>query len=182
MSSARSLIDHSPTKPPRVFKRSGAMTKVEKDFVAQFVQDQPTEITRSQVTSLAKTMRRSKEAVQELISGVQEKLLTRLDRYADIHFEATEEALALGTDKSLSIATKASEWAISNIGRGGVRAIDKVATPQAQGTQIIIGVKIGGLNDASAGQREIKVLAKKEPLEIVEGETLVEGLPSTTPH
>lgn len=136
--------------PPKVFKRKGGITDAEKNLVSQFVLDQPGELKPSQVTALAKTLNRSKEAVTRLIEEARENFLENANRYIEIHRCAVEDALADGTPKGLEQARLGAEWAIEHMSSGGVRIIE---TPEKAGTgsgvQILVGVRIGGLKDDS---------------------------------
>jgi hypothetical protein len=145
----RSILPPTPapkkkTKTPhQVFNRSGTVSKVEKELVAQFVADQPTEITPKQITGLAMTLRRSKAVIKQLIEDAKENFVVSADRYVKIHMLATEKALADGDNEQ---ALKGSQWALTNIGAEGARVVDKEAAPST-GTKIMIGLKVGGLNE-----------------------------------
>jgi hypothetical protein len=134
--------------PPKVFRRHGKPSKVEKEFVAQFVQDQPAEITPKQVSALARTMRRSREVIRGMIDDAKENFVSNAERYVEIHKEAVEEALAGGTVAGLEAAIKGSQWAMENLSAEGARIVDgnKNSGGNGGGTKIMIGVNLGGLN------------------------------------
>lgn len=134
--------DLAPKKSRRVFKRGGSMSKVEKDFIAQFVQDQPTGITPTQERSLAKVMRRSRETIKSALEEAKDKFVASAERYVDIHRAATEAALATGDNEQ---ALKGSQWALTNIGAEGARIIDK-QTEAPTGSRIMIGIRVGGVD------------------------------------
>lgn len=130
-----------PEKPHKVFKRGGSITDVERNLVTQFVQDQPREMTTSQVNSLAKVMRRSRETVKALVEDAREKFVAAAGMYVDLHREATIAAYETGDNE---VAIKGSQWYLEHVAAEGVRVIDKaVAGPQ--GTKIFIGIKMGGV-------------------------------------
>jgi hypothetical protein len=135
-------VDLAPKKSRKVFKRGGSMSDVEKEFVTQFVQDQPAAITPSQERSLAKVMRRSREAVKSAIEEAKDKFVASAERYVDIHRAATEAALFCGDNEQ---ALKGSQWALTNIGAEGSRIIDKTADAPT-GSRIMIGIRVGGID------------------------------------
>ena len=139
--------DLNPAKKPRkVFgKKRGTPSTFEKEFVAQFVRDQPQEITPRQLTALANTIRRPKETVKRMIEDAKDTFVENVGRYVEIHKQATEKALENGDAKSLEVATRAAAWAIENTSAEGVRLVDKPEKGH-EGTKIQIGVKIGGQN------------------------------------
>lgn len=140
----------SPSKKPKKYKRAGSTTQAEKALVAQFVQDSPQEIQPAQVTALARTLRRSKEAVKAMIDQAKENFVAAGERYTEIHQLAVEQALATGTISGAEVAMKGAQWAMENISAEGSRIIDAVAKGPV-GNRIVVGVKIGGLNDVSVG-------------------------------
>lgn len=149
------------TVPPKVFKRSGSISNAEKALVSQFVQDQPCALTTSQVNGLAKTLRRSREAVRDLIAEVQEGFIEAAPRYVEIHRLATEAALAHGSVGGLEVAQKGAQWFIEKASIDGKGIIEK-ATSAPTGTRIMIGVRIGGT----------KEVVESVVLPVVEGSTV----------
>ncbi len=140
MPSARSVIaKHQKLK----LYRRGAPSKAEKALVAQVVQDFPGEIANAQVTALATTLKRTKDAVKAMIDQAKENFVSEAESYVKIHKQVVETALANGDAKSLDVAAKGAQWAIENIGAEGSRIIDKEASGP-RGVQVMIGVKIGG--------------------------------------
>ena len=139
-------------KAPKVFKRSGAISDAEKNLVSQFVLDQPGELKPTQVTALAKTLNRSKDAVTKMIQEAREHFLEGANRYIEIHRCAVEDALAEGSPKGLEQARLGAEWAIEKMSSGGVRIIEAPEKAgAATGVQIMVGVRIGGLKDETNG-------------------------------
>lgn len=134
--------------PHKVGKRQGGVTKPEKDLVAAFVQDQPREITESQVNGLARTLRRSKDVTKRLIEDARERFVDSAGRYVDIHMQAAEAALVNGDAKSLEVASKAAQWALTNIGAEGTRIVDKPSA-ETNTPKVLIGIKIGGVNSSA---------------------------------
>lgn len=140
---ARSVVAKS--RPTKTFKRGGGITEAEKDLVARFVQDQPRELTTSQVSGLARTLRRSREATKDLIEQAKERFVDSAQRYVDIHRQAVEEALTAG---EFDTAMKGSQWYLEHVGVEGVGIIDKQKAPET-GSKIAIGIKIGGVSEAA---------------------------------
>lgn len=137
------MASKTPPKQRKVFnKRPGQPTAVEKDFVAQLVADQPAEMTNSQVNALARTLRRTKETTRNLIEEAKNRLIDRSSRYADIHIQATEAALADGDNEQ---ALKGSQWALTNISGEGARIVEK-AVEAPTGAKIMIGIRLGGID------------------------------------
>ena len=139
---ARSVI---PRKVHKIFKRRGPVTPTEKEFVAQFVQDQPCEITPKQVTALASTLRRSKELVKQMIEEAKDNFQGAAKRYVEIHKEAIEAALENGDAKSLHVAVQGSQWAMENLSAEGVSIVNKKQESGSGAGRIAIGIQIGGM-------------------------------------
>ncbi len=133
-------------KPPKkVFKRGGSVTEVERDLVTQFVQDQPREVTPSQVRALARVMRRSTDTVKSLITDAREHFVEQADRYVEVHRLAVENALSEGDYEE---ARKGSEWYLTHVSGEGARIIDKQAESGPVGARIFVGLRIGGISEA----------------------------------
>lgn len=130
-------------------RRIGPVTDAERDLVAKFVQDQPAELSTKQVNALSTVLRRTKEKTIELIEQARERLIDSAKDYVNAHKKAIQMALANGDAKSLEVAVRGSQWAMENISEGSTRIVDKGSTGP-QGTQILIGVKIGGMNAEAA--------------------------------
>lgn len=150
-SGARSVLSSKPPAiPPRVFrpksKRAGAPTTAEKSLVAQFVADQPAEVTPAQVSGLARVLRRSKDAVKKMVEEAKENLQASVDTYREIHLQATMDAAADESMKGKQVAIEASQWAMENIAADGVRVVEKTKSEGPSGPRIIIGVKVGGVD------------------------------------
>lgn len=159
MSGARSVINR--TAPPKIFepksKRGGSISKVEQNLIAQFVRDQPREVTTSQVTSLAKVLRRSKEVVKAAIEQARENFASEADFYVKSHKQSVERALAIQTKdgehdpKALDVAARASQWALENLSAEGQRVVDKPSAGKGDmGPKIMVGINLGGLNTPSS--------------------------------
>ncbi len=143
MPGARSVL---PKDIKKTFYRRGAPSKAERAMVAQVVQDFPGELQNAQVTSLARTLKRTKEAVKEMILQAKENFVSEAESYVSIHKRVVETALENGDSKSLEVALKGSQWAIENIGSEGSRIIE-AAKEGPQGMKLLIGVNIGGLRE-----------------------------------
>ena len=147
MPGARSVL---PKRYPRKHKRIGAISKEEKALVADVLANTPGELSTGQVTALATTLRRSKEAVKALIEDAKENFQSKAKRYSEIHIEAAEKALEAGTEKSLAVAVSASQWAMENLSAEGVSIVGKKQDNAPQGGKIMIGIQIGGLKGEPA--------------------------------
>lgn len=143
MPSARSVL--APDRK-KTFYRRGAPSKAEKALVGQVVQDFPGELGPSQVTALAKTLKRTKEAVKAMIEQARENFVSTAESYVDIHKKVVDAALANGDAKSLDVALKGSQWALENIGSDGTRIIEAAKTGPS-GTRVMVGIQIGGLRE-----------------------------------
>jgi hypothetical protein len=137
-------------KPQKVFGRMGPPTKTEKDFVQQFVEDMPGPITESQTRALAKTMRRDPETVARWIEEAGELFAENARFYIETHRNATAAAAAMDSAAGQDVAIRASQWAIEHLSGGGKRLVEKTPAGAPTGTRIMIGVKIGGANEAPA--------------------------------
>ena len=139
---ARSVL---PKHRHQIFKRQGPVSTTEKQFIAQFVQDQPAEITPKQVTALASTMRRSKDLVRQMIEEAKDNFQGAAKRYVEIHKEAIEAALLNGDSKSLHVAVQGSQWAMENLSAEGVSIVSKKQDGGSGAGKIMIGIQIGGM-------------------------------------
>lgn len=130
---------------PKVFnaiRRGGRVSKAEKALMKQFVADQSKEIDRSQTLALAKVMRRSPSMIKEMIQEAREDFVTSGQEYVTIHKQATQEALAAG---EFEPALRGAQWALTNISAEGQRIVDKPESGP-MGAKIMIGIKVGGIN------------------------------------
>ena len=132
------------SKKPR-FKRPGPLTAGEHEIIETFAAEQTTDIAPAQVRALAQTLNRTVDTVKTAIEKARESFVSRAERYVNVHSEATEAALANGDAKSLEVAAKASQWAITNLSSEGKRIIEK-ETGIINVPRVMIAVKIGGLD------------------------------------
>jgi hypothetical protein len=128
------------------YKRAGILTKPEKDLIAAVVLDQPRALEDKQINSLAKGLRRSREAVKNAVLEAKDALLAHAGRYVEVHAQVVEDALSNGDAKSLEVAARASQWAIEHMNADGATIVDK-GPGDSGGVKIMIGVKVGGAND-----------------------------------
>lgn len=145
---ARSVL---PKHRPKVFKRRGPVSQTEKEFVAQFVQDQPTAITPAQITALSTTMRRSKEQIKTMIEQAKDNFQGAAEYYVDVHKRAVDAALENGDAKSLHVAVQGAQWAMENLSAEGVSILNKKQDSGPGAGKIMIGIQIGGIR-----QEEVK--------------------------
>jgi hypothetical protein len=136
------VVPAKKSKPHQVFKRRGSITKVERDFVTQFVQDQPRELSSRQVSALSTVTRRSKAVIKTLIEEARDSFVEQADRYVQIHREAVEGALESGDHEQ---AIKGSQWYLEHVSSEGARIVDKAAAGPA-GTKIMLGISLGGMS------------------------------------
>lgn len=146
-------------------KRAGAPSQVEKDFVAQFVADQPGGLTTRQENALATALRRPRDTVRKMLDEAREIVAGNTVRYANIHLQAAEDALASDSMMGKEVAGKLAQWALTNASLDGKRVIDKAASENT-GTKIIVGVKIGGVNQEAVPKETLIPM-----VQITEGET-----------
>lgn len=132
-------------RPRKVFKRGGGITQPERDLVTQFVQDQPREVTPTQVRALARVLRRSQDTVKSLVEGAREHFIEQADRYVEVHRLAVEGALL---DGDFQEARKGSEWYLEHVSGEGARIIDKQVDTGPAGTRIFVGLRIGGISES----------------------------------
>ena len=142
-------------KPRKHFKRGGSVTSREKELVAQFVMDQPAEVTPTQERALARVLRRSPAVIKTLVAEARENFVAGAGRYVEVHMQATEQALANGDPKSLEVAARSAQWALTNISAEGERIVEK---PEASGggPRVMVGIKFGGANTEQVTVDEAK--------------------------
>ena len=133
-------------KPRKRHKKLGSFTDAEKTIVEDIVAQSPGGLNTSEVNALARVLRRNREIIKAAVIEAAETLADRAGRYADIHLQTTEAALANGDAKSLEVAARASQWALENISVDGVAVVEKKAD-KPTGPQINIGVIVGGKNE-----------------------------------
>jgi hypothetical protein len=145
LASSRTLLHPDPHYRKKPFKKPGAPSKLDKALVAQVVAvaEVTTPVSTQQITALTKTLRRSRASIKKMLEDAKEQFVESAGDYVTIHKEATEQALAEGDNET---AAKAAQWAMTNMSFDGARIVDKVQT-ESTGTRIMIGVKLGGLND-----------------------------------
>lgn len=142
-------------------RRIGTPSVAEKNLVAAVVIDNPGELKPSQITGLAKALRRSPAAIQSMIEDAREKFQGNAGRYVDIHIASTEAALKNGSVAGLEVAQKGAQWAIERASGAGQRVLDpKVGAGESgpTGPRIIVGIRIGSV-DQPKGVTEIPIEA-----------------------
>ncbi len=132
-------------RPAKVFKRQGKLSEAEVDLVTQLVQDQPREMPESQINALAKGLRRSRARIKEVVENARDRFVEQTDRYVDIHRQATEGALDTDDFKTAQLG---AQWFLENVAAEGARMIDKAKVEAPKGTQIMIGIRMGGTTEA----------------------------------
>ena len=114
-------------------RRTGGPSVAEQNLVTALVLDSPTEVKPSQVTALAKALRRSPAAIKGMIEKAQESFRSKAQRYVDVHMEATELALAGGTVAGLEVAQKGAQWALEL----------STAEPEAEPSSVVYPARTG---------------------------------------
>jgi acyl-CoA reductase-like NAD-dependent aldehyde dehydrogenase len=141
MSSARSVLK----TPQKSYKRYGVPTDADKAVVAQMVMDHPSEVSTKQVNALAVALRRPRHVIKELVERARENFVSHAEDYVRLHFETTQKAAEQDDPKALDAALRGSQWALEHMGAEGVRVVEK-AGPTEKGSKILIGIKVGGID------------------------------------
>ena len=144
---ARAVLHPKPPFSKKRHRRDGPPSAEDVKIVEGIVANTPGGLKDADVKALAKVMRRSPEVVQGLIVNAREKFLGSASRYVEIHMSAVESALADGSAAALEQAIKGSQWAIENLAAEGQRIVDKPEKNSGAGVKIMVGVKVGGLNE-----------------------------------
>ena len=146
----------------------GKPTEAEQSLVSQFIADQKAEVTPSQITSLSKLMRRSKDTVVKMIETAREEFQSNAEFYVRAHKEAVESALGT-TDrfgnpdsKALDAAMRGSQWAMENLAAEGQRIVEKVKSDGPSGPRIMVNIGIGAKNDKTLNPEEVEVIDVEE--------------------
>jgi hypothetical protein len=164
---ARSVVS-KPTavaKPKRkVYKRPGSPSDAEKGLVADVVANSPGGLSPTQQNALATVLKRGRGVVKQMVEDAAMTLAERAGRYADIHLQTTEAALANGDAKSLEVAARASQWAMENINVDGTGVVEKPAS-KPTGPSVMIGIKLGGMQTPSDVIIEGAKVESEKPLE-----------------
>lgn len=149
-------------------RRAGGPSVAEQNLVTALVLDSPTEVKPSQVTALAKALRRSPAAIKGMIERAQLSFREKAERYVEVHMEATERALRHGSVNGLEVAQKGAQWALERMSGEGVRVIEPKpgqGEGGAVGPRVLIGIKVGGIK---ANDETIDVTATEVPVEVTE--------------
>lgn len=137
-------------KVRKVFLRGGRQTAGERNLVKQFVQDfaqdQPREVTQTQINALGRVMRRTPDTIKAWLVEAREQFIASAGFYVGVHAEAVRDAAAMDSATGKDIAIRGAQWAMENMGFGGERIVEKKDAGGPKGTTIAIGVKIGGQN------------------------------------
>lgn len=135
----------------RTYRRhGGSLSKSEKDLIANTALAQPGGLSPLQVTGLAKVLKRSPALIQQAIIEARDQFVGSAGRYVEIHKQATEDALSNGDAKSLDVAVRGAQWALTNISAEGTRIVDKPNT-EATGSKVMIGIRVGGIDTPAIG-------------------------------
>lgn len=115
-------------------------------IVTQTVQEAGGDLRSREVAALARVLHTNKDHVREMVETARSLLAERAVEYVDAHKKAVDKALHNGDAKSLEVAARATQWAMEHIKFEGKSIVDKPGGESGQGTQIIIGIKLGGQN------------------------------------
>lgn len=136
-----------------IAKRSGRVSKVEQALVTAVVADSPRELDNRQITGLATSLRRSKDAVKEMVDRAREELANSADEYRVLHLKAVKDAGDLTDDpKALDAAMRGAQWALEHISIEGHRIVDTPKTGvggpgSGGGIKIMFGINMGDKTD-----------------------------------
>jgi hypothetical protein len=119
-----------------------------------------------QVGAIAKTLRRSRDAIKDLLEEAREELAAHAGEYVQSHIDVVRQALADGDPKALEVAARASQWAMEKISFDGARIVD-AQTVGTTGSPIMIGInfKLGGRNASAAVDASAAVLPPSHQIE-----------------
>jgi hypothetical protein len=133
----------APFSPHMSRARRGKLAdKLDQAIVTQLVKKSDRPITERQIEAAAELTGRKTIAIKIMIERAREKFARAAEQYVDTHLDATTQALAAG---DFETATKASQWAMSNLAAEGARVIDRPDDTQSSGPKVLIGIKLGGL-------------------------------------
>jgi hypothetical protein len=134
------------TKDAKKHKRSGPPTHEERAVIARVVDQTAGQVPPEQVKALAIALDRNVEGIKAMILTARDRFLAGAHRAVEIHQATMEQAIVNGDAKSLDVARQASQWAIEHMTDKGT-AIVEGKQEDSSGIKVLIGVKIGGLNE-----------------------------------
>lgn len=150
-SPARSTIPRSRTSTPKPrslpTNGNGKLHKAEKAAIAAIVAAVPREMNAREERALGIAMGRSPELIHKTISEVRAKFADNAEHYVDLHLKA---AKAAEVDGDYEVATKAAQWALTNVSKDGERVIDTPDAGGSQASKVVIGIQLGGLGIPTA--------------------------------
>lgn len=123
-------------------KRRVPPTSAERQLVGKLVRDIPHEITPAQIGALSTLLERPPEKIREMVAEARRTFVMNANRYVDIHKQGAERALEAGDYET---ATRASQWALTNIAVEGQRIVDRAEEGGTAQPKVLIGIKLGGL-------------------------------------
>lgn len=129
-------------------RRMGSKTSDESTIVetlAAQLPEPPTDKLREKETvAMATLLRRDPQTVARWIGDARAQLQERAGRYAEIHHEAVEAALASGENE---VAAKESRQMLERLADdSGRRIIDSDKQQAGSGLVVQVGVQLGGTN------------------------------------
>jgi hypothetical protein len=135
------VVKPTPKAVFRPYRRGGNITEAEERVVAQFLRDQPRELTSAQVTQLGKFLRRTPQTTRTIIERARDRFAEAAEDYVEAHITATQQALAEG---EFDVAARASQWAMEHLASEGVRVVEKAEAVSTQ-PKVMIGINLGGI-------------------------------------
>lgn len=132
-------------------KRSGRKKMTESQAIEKVVAMNLGKVSSTEVTTLAQKLHRREDTMKRWVQDAKEKFLKNASRYVEIHHQAVEDALAAGSEdpKYLEVATRGAQWAIERLRVGNEGVVEQEKTGPSEGLKVLIGVKVGGLNEVS---------------------------------
>lgn len=134
--------------------KGGPLSQVEKAVIATIVNDR--EVSHAQSVALAVALDRKPDTILETVRTAKDRLAGKAIRYADLHMESLESALA---NNDPDVARKGAEWALSKISATDdtgkrVHVIDpSTADGNDNRPHVIIGIGLGAMKALTPGER-----------------------------
>ncbi len=127
-------------------KKRGNRRLEEKALIAELVANNEGAVSEEKVKALAVVLDRQPATIREWVLNAKAEFLQSASHYVRVHKQAMDKALERETDDSLDVARRAAEWGLEHMGYDGASIVEKKAD-ESSGIKVMIGVKIGGLNN-----------------------------------
>lgn len=132
-------------------KRHGSQSKQDREVIDAVVTKNLGNVSPKEVKALARKLDHTLPTMKKWVRDAKQKFLANASRYVEIHRQAVEAALASGDQdaKYLEVATRGSQWAIERLSAEGERVVEQQKTEEGSGVKVMIGVKVGSLNESA---------------------------------